>query len=158
MNLESIKANLEAAEIFHSESAVLDRISVIGYEKKFKWRWFATQLNTFIVATDFGEEKITVELIEQHLSAAFLFSGQNHRGWPRGMQAAVAVISVLISANVSDEAKEYCHKLKSGKKWAGFTIPVAHDGSTSESFHFEKSPLWGSVYFPHFRKLIDQLK
>lgn len=158
MNIESIKAKLNESSIYHSEENILDNKSVIGYEKKFKWSWMATQLNTFIVVTDFGDQEIDESLIENHLSESFKFSKQNYKGWPRGLQSGVAVISVLISNNISDKAKEYCQKLKSGKKWAGFSIPVVHDSKSKETFQFEKNPMWGRIYYPHFKKLINSLK
>ncbi len=132
--------------------------SAIGYEKKFRWAWVATQLNTFIVATDFGDEEVNVPLIEEHLTKSFNYSKQNYTGWPRGFQSGLGVICILISSNITDEAKDYCLKLKSGKKWAGFSIPVVHDSSSNKTFQFEKKPMWGRIYYPHFEKLINNLK
>jgi hypothetical protein len=43
MNIESIKAKLQTSSIYHSEEKILNNSSVIGYEKKFKWSWMATQ-------------------------------------------------------------------------------------------------------------------
>jgi len=158
MNLESIKNSLTESEIFHSEITILDNAAVVGYEKKFKWSWVATQLNTFIVATDLKDEEITVEIIEKHLSKSFKFSKKNYTGWPRGLQSALGVISVLISTKMNEEAKEYCRKLKSGKKWAGFTIPVIYDSEKNEIHKFEKNPIWGRIYYPHFKKLISNIE
>lgn len=157
MNLTTVKKSLDANKIYFSDEHILDQPTIIGYEKKFRWAWVATQLNTFVVATDFGEEEITVDIIEQHLSAAFDFTKKNYTGWPRGFQSGLGVISVLISSKISPEAQEYCLKLKSGKKWAGFTIPVAVDSSANKVYSFEKKPMWGRIYYPHFRKLIDGL-
>lgn len=157
MNLELIKAKFNESSIYHSEENILDNTSVIGYEKKFKWSWMATQLNTFIVATDFGDTELNESLIENHLSESFKFSKQNYKGWPRGLQSGVGVISILISNNVSDGAKDYCQKLKSGKKWAGFSIPVVHNAKTNETFQFERNPMWGRIYYPYFKKMINNL-
>ncbi len=157
MNIESIQKKLKENSIYHSENEILGKKSVIGYEKKFRWIWIATQLNTFIIATDFGEEEITEKIINSHLKESFKFSEQNYKGWPKGLQAGVGVISILISNNISDKAKEYCEKLKSGKKWAGFSIPVVHNSSTNETFAFRKFPIWGRIYYPHFRKIIENL-
>ncbi|MEO1051122.1 MAG: hypothetical protein AAFX87_10860 [Bacteroidota bacterium] len=158
MNLTSIKKNLNETSFFHSEQDILNHSTVIGYEKKFKWSWIATQLNTFIVATDFGNEEVNKSLIEQHLTESFKFAKQNYTGWPRGLQSGLAVISILISTNVTDEAKDYCRKLKSGKKWAGFSIPVVYQSKTNEVFQFEHKPMWGAIYYPHFKSLINSLK
>ncbi len=158
MNIESIKAKLKETNIYHSEEKILNNQSIIGYEKKFKWSWFATQLNTFIVATDLGNEEINKSTIENHLSESFKYSMQNYKGWPRGFQSGVGVISILISNNITEEAKDYCQKLKSGKKWAGFTVPVVHNPETNEIFQFDKNPMWGMIYYPYFKKMIKSLK
>ncbi len=158
MNIHSVKENLTKNSLFHSEAKILDKPSVIGYEKKFRWSWFATQLNTFIVATDMENEEITQVTIENHLSESFDLAKKNYSGWPRGLQSGLGVISILISKHISSEAKEYCQKLKSGKKWAGFTIPVVFNPETNEVFEFEKNPIWGRIYYPHFKKLIKSLK
>ena len=158
MNIESIKTKLKESNIFHSEPQLLNKQSVVGYEKKFKWSWMATQLNTFIVATDLGDETINKETIEAHLTESYKFAKQNYKGWPKGLQSGVGVISVLISSAITDEAKEYCLKLKSGKKWAGFSIPVVVDANTNDVFQFQKNPMWGRIYYPHFRRLINSIK
>ncbi|MCH2046109.1 MAG: hypothetical protein MK212_18480 [Saprospiraceae bacterium] len=158
MNLDSIKEKLQNASIFHSENEMLNHKTVIGYEKKFRWAWFATQLNTFIVATDFGEETVDVPTIEKHLTESFNFAKKNYRGWPRGLQSGLGAICILISSNITADAKEYCQKLKSGKKWSGFSIPIAYNPETKEYFQFLSNPMWGAIYYPHFRKLIDNLK
>jgi replication initiation and membrane attachment protein DnaB len=87
MNIESIKKNLTESGIFHSETTILGEKTIIGYEKKFKWTWVATQLNTFIIATDLRDEEITVQIIEKHLSESFKFAKNNYKGWPRGLQS-----------------------------------------------------------------------
>ncbi|EDP95174.1 hypothetical protein U8527_13235 [Kordia algicida OT-1] len=157
MNLELIKSRLQTENSFFSEDAILHQPTVIGYDKQFRWSWFATQMNTFIVATDVKEETITVQTIEAHLKEAFEYSSKNYSGWPRGLQSGVGVISILISENITEEAKVYCKKLKSGKKWAAFTIPVVIDATTKEAFYFDKNPMWGRIYYPFFKRMIQKL-
>ena len=157
MNINLIKSRLQAQNIFFSEDSILDLPSVIGYDKQFRWSWMATQMNTFVVASDLKDESITTQTIESHIKQSFDYSSQKYRGWPRGLQSGVGVISILISENVTEEAKIYCKKLKSGKKWAAFTIPVVIDASTKEVFFFDKKPMWGMIYFPYFRQIIQTL-
>jgi len=116
-----------------------------------------TQLNTFITASDLKDTEITKQTIESHLKHSYDYSKKNYKGWPRGLQSGLGVISILISENVTEEAKIYCKKLKSGKKWAAFTIPVVIDASTKEVFFFDKNPMWGRIYFPYFKKMIQEL-
>ncbi len=157
MNIESIKQKLIKNEIFHSETTISGKKTIVGYEKKFKWTWAATQLNTFIIATDLGDDEITIQIIEKHLTESFKFAKDNYKGWPRGLQSGLGVISILISTKINKDAKDYCRKLKSGKKWAGFTIPVVYNPERDEIFKFEKNPIWGKIYYPHFEKLINDL-
>lgn len=155
--LDSIKLALEGRNMYFSNDAIMGKPSMVGYEKKFRWAWMATQLNTFVVASDFGNEEVTVQTIETHLTEAFAYAKKNYKGWPRGLQSGMGVISIIISTNLSESAKEYCHKLSSGKKWAGFTIPVVINGSTGEVHSFDKKPMWGAIYYPHFRTMINDL-
>jgi hypothetical protein len=158
MNLELIKNKLQSESIYHSQEKILDKPSVIGYEKKFKWSWMATQLNTFIVASDFANEEINKALIEKHLKESFNYAQKNYKGWPRGFQSGLGVISILISDKIDEESKEYCLKLKSSKKWAGFAIPVVIDSGDKKVYSFEKNPMWGRIYYPHFKEIINDFK
>ncbi len=155
MNLEKIKFNLRAQSILLSEDRVLGCPSVIGYEKKFRWSWLATQLNTFIVASDLGDRPISSGMLERNLEESFAYAQKHYSGWPRGLQSGIGVISILISSHVEEESVNYCQKLRSGKKWAGFTIPVAVNASKREVYFFDHYPMWGRIYYPHFKKLIQ---
>ena len=157
MEIEVIKQGLESNSIFLAEDELCGKRAVIGYEKTFKWRWFATQMNTFVVVADMGEEELTVEKLESFLEASFAYAKRNYRGWPRGFQSGMAVIVILISENVHPEAGQYCSELKTAKKWAGFSVPVVVDSKSKEVFKFRKDPMWGRIYYPHFRKMIEDL-
>jgi len=158
MNLESIKSKLQQKSILQNDTIIIeDMPSIIGYDKQFRWSWMATQLNTFYVASDLKDTTITEATIEAHMKQAFDYSKKNYKGWPRGLQSGVGVVSILISKNVTEEAKVYCKKLKSGKKWAAFTIPVVIDATTNEVFAFDKKPMWGRIYFSYFKQMIQEL-
>ncbi|MEL6812616.1 MAG: hypothetical protein AAFP76_14905 [Bacteroidota bacterium] len=157
MNLPSTRRKLEELNIFHSEIPVMNKPTVIGYDKKFKWSWMATQLNTFYVISDFGSDTVTEEVLSHHLATSFELAKKNYTGWPRGLQSGLGVVSILISDSITEEAKEYCRHLKSGKKWAGFAIPVAVDSNNGDAFNFWKNPMWGRIYFPYFKRMIQTL-
>ena len=63
MSLLPIKGYLESRNIFHSESAIGGYPAVVGYEKQFRWTWFATQLNYFIFVVDCGDRTIDVDAL-----------------------------------------------------------------------------------------------
>jgi hypothetical protein len=154
MTLQEIRKRLESQSILFSEDQVHGRPTVIGYDKRFKWRWFATQLNTFIVAIDFGNDPVTVATIEAALIDSFAYAKQNYNGWPRGLQSGLGVITILVSSRIDQRAIEYCRELKSGKKWAGLVVPVVIDSSTGQVHSFNRNPIWGRIYYPYFKDLI----
>jgi hypothetical protein len=157
MTLQHIKERLNSKSILFSEDKINNRPTAIGYDKKFKWRWMATQLNTFIVATDFGNEVITQQTIEDFLTKSFKYAKANYSGWPRGLQSGLGVISILLSTDIDKNAINYCKKLLSGKKWAGFSIPVTVNSSTNIVYSFDKNPIWGRIYYPYFKQMINDL-
>ncbi len=126
MTLQEIRKRLESQSILFSEDQVHGRPTVTGYDKRFKWRWFATQLNTFIVAMDFGIDPVTVATVEAALTDSFAYARQNYNGWPLGQQSALGVITILVSSRIDERAIEYCRELKSGMKRAVFRDPGRH--------------------------------
>ena len=66
----------------------------------------------------------------------------------------MGVITILVSSHIDERAIEYCRELKSGKKWAGFSVPVVIDSSTGQVHSFNRNPIWGRVYYPYFKDLI----
>ncbi len=139
------------------ETEILTVPSIVGYDKQFRWSWAATQLNTFITVTDGGDELITPEILWRHQMAAYEFAKANYTGWPRGLQSGLASISIIISKNLTADAKAYCTELKAEKRLGGFTVPVLIDGNSGEVFRFKKKPYWGRIYYGFFGKMIDSI-
>ena len=69
----------------------------------------------------------------------------------------LGVIALFLSTRFESGALEYCRELKSGRKWAGFTIPVAVDTASGQVTHFDKNPVWGRIFYPHFKRLILEI-
>ncbi len=157
MNLPAIRARLRANGLYHSEEPILGRDTVIGYDKQFRWEWLATQLNTFIVATDFADEPVTVAAFEHHAFEALRYAELNYGGWPRGLQSGLAIVQVLLSRDIAPLAAQYCLHLGAKKQFAGMVVPVAANPVTGEVHAFENSPMWGRIYFPYFKQLIADL-
>jgi len=154
MTLQEIKRGLESQAILFSEDRIHALPTVIGYDKTFKWRWFATQLNTFIVAVDFGDRTLSIATIEEVSAESFAYAQKHYTGWPRGLQSGLGVITLLLSSRVDQDAIDFCRELKSGKKWAGFVVPVVMDSSSGQVYCFDREPVWGRIYYPHFKDLI----
>ena len=157
MSLIAIKQHLLDRDIFHSEASIGGYPCVVGYEKQFRWSWVATQLNCFVVAVDCGDTAITPETFETLFPESYAYAKTHYNGWPRGLQSGVGVMLVLVGSNVTEEAQDYCVQLKAGKKWAGFSIPLAKSTADGESYCFAKKPAWGRIYYGYFEKLAHTL-
>lgn len=148
-------------EIFRKENIYFGNTTLsgidctVGYIKKFRWRWMATQLNTFVFIghTDLY---ITKELIDGFSIACFEYAKKNNKGWPRGLQAAVGSIAILQSNTVNDEAKAYAQGFLR-KHWSAFEIPVILDMREKKMYRFASNPMWGAIYFPYFAKTITDI-
>lgn len=155
MELKSAAEVLKEQGIYIGQDIIGGINCSIGYEKVFKWSWLATQLNTFVIigATD---QQIDRVLIESFSKACFEYATKNNQGWPRGLQSGVASIAILQGANIDVSGAVFCEKL-SKKHWSAFEIPVLYYTPDKRPIRFLSKPLWGTIYFPHFSRLIDSI-
>jgi len=127
----------------------------IGYIKKFKWSWLATQLNTFIIIGN-TNDRIDKNVIVDFSKNCFEYSLKNNKGWPRGLQSGVCSISILQGKVIDNEAIEFCEKV-SKKHWSAFEIPVLYNIGQRKGIRFKNNPILGGIYFPFFAKTIDSI-
>lgn len=146
---------LKNESIYFGQDTINGITCSIGYIKKFKWSWFATQLNTFVIIGK-TNDKIDKQVIEAFSKSCFEYSLKNNKGWPRGLQAGVGSVAILQGNNIDNEAIKFCEKL-SKKHWSAFEIPVLYSIDEKKSIRFISTPIWGTIYFPFFTKTIDAI-
>jgi hypothetical protein len=156
-SLTTHQTHLQAQNIFHSETTLGGHPAIVGYEKQFRWSWMATQLNCFIVVVDCGDTPVTAETFETLFPEAHAYAKEHYTGWPKGLQSGVGVVLLLTGTEVSQDAQDYCTELKAGKKWAGFSVPLARNTANGQGYLFEKKPMWGRIYFGYFQELATGL-
>ena len=127
----------------------------IGYMKEFRWSWLGSQLNTFIIIGE-TKEKIDKRFIESFSKKCFQYSIKNNKGWPRGLQSAVASIAILQGSIIDDEAIAFCKKL-SKIHWSAFEIPVLYNTDTQRRIRYTIEPIWGSIFFSFLSRVIDRI-
>ena len=152
MNGEQV---LKSKGIYLKNDLIGNVSSNIGYIKEFRWSWFATQMNTFIIIGQ-TTNAINRANIEAFSMNCYNYAIKHNKGWPRGLQAAVASIAILTGENIETPAIEFCEKL-SKKHWAAFEIPVLYKGPGNKTYRFKTNPIWGTLYFPYFARLIDSI-
>lgn len=127
----------------------------IGYVKKFRLRWAATQLNTFIIVGE-TSKLIDKKRMEQFSTASINYAITNNKGWPRGLQSAVASIAILKGQHIDITAIGFCEYPKK-KHFAAFEIPVVYDMKNKTLSRFRHNPIWGRLYIPYISGTIDKL-
>ena len=148
-------------DIFRNENINFEQQTIngincsVGYIKKFKWSWFATQLNTFIIIGK-TDQQIDRQSIEDFSESCYEYSLKNYKGLPRGLQSGVASIAILQGSDIDSEAEDFCEKL-SEKHWGAVEIPVLYDINKNRTIRFITKPLWGTIYFPYLAKTIDSI-
>jgi hypothetical protein len=153
--MSSITSLLQKQNIFFAEDTIGGVPCTIGYIKKFRWRWMATQLNTFVFFGD-SEAPIDQQAIDRFSAQCFDYANRNSKGWPRGFQSAVGSIAILQGTQVQADAVTYCEK-NQRKHVAAFEIAVVYDKLQKKATRFKSTPAWGMLYFSYFAKTIDQL-
>jgi hypothetical protein len=127
--------------------------TAVGYEKKFKLLWFATQMNTFIHIAQ-APQPITWHMMEQFSMQAFQGAINNNPGWPRGLQSGVASIAILRGVAADEQAVAYCRNF-SRKHWSAFEIPVIFDEARKQAIWYDRAPIWGVMYHGHLSHLVN---
>ena len=153
--MNSAEQVLKDENIFIGEEIIGGIPCQIGYIKKFKWSWFATQLNLFVIIGQ-TEKAVDRQMIETFSKNCFDYSIKNNRGWFRGLQSGVGSMAILQAAKFDEGAIDFCEKL-SKSHWSAFEIPVLYDTSARKLIRYKKNPIWGMIYFPFFTKTIDHI-
>lgn len=153
--MNNFKQLLEAENLYFGEANIAGIPCTIGYKKEFRWSWFATQLNTFVVIgnIDTPADAATVDAFSL---ACFQYACKNNQGWPRGLQSGVGSLAILCAPSATPEAAGKCEKL-TRKHWSAFEVPIVFDLSQKRMIRFKSNPMWGSLYFPFFATMLDAI-
>ncbi len=152
--MSKITTLLQQENIFFAQDHIGGVPCTIGYIKEFRWRWMATQLNTFIFFGD-SASPIDQQAIDRFSAQCFDYATRNSKGWPRGFQSAIGSIAILQGTQVQADAVTYCEK-NHRKHVAAFEIAVVYDQVQKKATRFKSTPAWGALYFSYFAKTIDR--
>ncbi len=148
-------------EIFIKDNIYMGQVNIngiectVGYIKKFKWSWMATQLNTLIFIGK-TNEPVNNQVMDAFSNNCYEYALKNHKGWPRGIQAGVGSIAILQATNIDESARQYCLSVLK-KHWSAFEIPVLLDLNEKKMYRYVNAPIWGKIYFPFFTKTITEI-
>ena len=143
-------------ESYFSEknNVVVDRFNAIQfYEEKFEMKWLATKLKIYSFVSYLPN--ITEQDIIDFSSSCLSKALSEYKGLPRWFQNGIASFNVLISENVDPKAIEYA-KSRPKKHFAAMEMPVIYDLAKKQIYYYEKTPMWGAIYYRYFREYIEK--
>ncbi|MCL1913783.1 MAG: hypothetical protein FWG10_07905 [Eubacteriaceae bacterium] len=95
----------------------------------------------------------TITDISAYTDASMDYALDNYKGLPRGLQNGVVSFNVLASDNVDIDAINYAVS-RPKKHFAAMRMPVIFDLGTGKLAYYEKTPMWGGIYYKYFREYI----
>lgn len=155
MKLEDLKQKLNSLYIPTTESQIDHYPTIIGLHQRRRIIWMGIQMNVIIMATDFGDKNVTVNMMQRHLAQTEAEAGKILLG-PM-FHSGVAVISILMSSQISDEAMQYVEKVRQKQTSRIMPMSVLINSKDGTFKTFKTFPLFGIAYYPVFRKMINKM-
>ena len=128
--------------------------TLVARTAEFRWRWFATRLHTFVVASVFPDSATRHDL-DTFLDKAVSYAIQQKGGLPRGLHTGVAVIAVAVTADGAQAAHEWASE-PHGSRFAAFSCPVLVKASSGQIIYGTRKVL-GRVYNSYVQQLIHDI-
>jgi len=126
---------------------------VVATKKQFKLSWFATQMNIFAIMG--VANNVSKSVIGNFSKISLDYAIKKKKGLPRGLQAGVVSFALLVSLNVNEDAKQWVQQ-RPKKHFAAFEMPVIFDLRINELYYYDKTPIFGAIYYKSFRSFIEK--
>lgn len=140
--LEALATRMAADNFAVSRVPLQSTTAVVGYQNRFRLRWFATRLHLFLVSG--GLPEATAESVGGFMQEALEY-GLDQQGQKRGLQKGVAIIPIAVSDDVRDDAVQMV-TASPRKAFAVIATPIVVDGVTNMVYRYTGRTLWGGIY------------
>jgi len=77
-------------------------------------------------------------------------------GLPCGLCESVVCFPIAIARLIDDATRSAVQNETPPKHYAAMEIPVVYDSTHRKLYRFEKTPMWGALYYKGFRATIDR--
>ena len=152
--VDRIRDSLNAAGMGPTTTAVGGQEVLLGRLSQFRWRWLATRLHTWVMATSFPAGA-TAATLDEFLTWAVRHASTNKGGLPAGLQTGSAVVAVAVVPR-ADEALTMWAQTPHGSKFGAVAYPVLVDVASGVVAQPARMKA-GAVYLPHLRRVVDAL-
>ncbi|MGJ1434203.1 hypothetical protein ACR79M_21285 [Sphingobacterium spiritivorum] len=146
---------LKEEQMYFAKEIICNIPCHIGYVKRFRWRWMATQLNTFVFIAEVNGT-MTQLMMRSFAKACYDYAIHNNKGWPRGLQSGVGAIAILVGDEITQDGAAYC-MADPNAHFSAFEVPVAYLKKYKQPVHFRGTQIWGAIYYPYFSEIIRRI-
>lgn len=134
----------------------------VATKKRFKLSWFATQMNIFVIMSysDYVSRDVIKDFSKISLDYALEHSLIDNiwlpwSWWNLQANGGVVSFALLVSPIVSEDARQWVQQ-RPQMHFAVSEMPVIFDLRNDRLYYYDKTPIWGALYYKFFRNLIDK--
>lgn len=138
---------------YKNNEFVNDLNATMFFETQFELKWIATKLKQFSFVS--FQDDISFDDIKIYSAKCCNYSLKMYKGLPRGIQNGIVSFNVLAGKKISKEAIDFVLS-RPPKHFAAFEMPVIVDLEKQKSYYYTDTPLWGMIYYKHFREYIEK--
>lgn len=151
MTYEEYLALVQGRYMTSKQNEALDAAQF--YEEQFEVKWLASKLKQFSFVS--FREKIGEAELRDYSTRCIQTALQEYKGLPRGFQNGVVSFNVLAGYDLEQSAIDFATK-RPDKHFSAFEMPVLVDLKTQQIYYYTSTPMWGAIYYKHFREYITK--
>jgi hypothetical protein len=132
-----------------------DRSVTVLHREPFRFKWFATQVVTFVFVIHQKPENIAA--IDSDYAAMRTFASQHKRTWlPFAVQCGYALLPIYVGDSFSDSLTNEI-QTRFNKRWCVFHVPSLLDATTGSVYTLRHRSFWGCVYREYIHTTVFQV-
>jgi len=110
----------------------------------------------FVHFAGFGD--LNEDVFTDFCAASFEHGCKNKRcSFPVGMYLQIWCFPVALVDRLDDDMVDFVRNHQPAKHWNSCEMPCAYEAETDELHYYQRTPVWGALYYPMRRSLIQTL-
>lgn len=148
-------AGLDLSQWWSHSWLLDDKPVTVLHREPFRFKWFATQVVTFVFVIHRKPEDIAS--IDADYAALLKFASQHKRTWlPFAVQCGYALLPIYVADSFSDSLTNEI-KTRFKKRWCVFHVPSLLDTSTGSVQTLEHESFRGCIYRDYIHTTVVQV-
>ena len=140
--------------VSHNVSFAGQEFMAVAHRSRFEVTKFGNS-ETFFVFREF--QTCETNSVRRFSSLAFKYAKKSKSfPLPCGLLESVFCFAVCIVETLDESTADSVRNVMPPKHWAAMEIPIVYDHSQGKLCFFEKTPVWGALYYKGFRNQIKK--